>query len=68
MAAIFQVVEKTANGVDWELVRYSAYPMDNFDTREKALEAVSKYLTEVNVNNSLTADSKLEAVEAHDFE
>jgi len=60
----FQVVEKDDFGTDWHQVRYNAYAMGRFDTEKEALEAASKYLTDVNCNNSLTKAEKKSGSEA----
>ena len=60
----YQVVEKDDFGTDWHQVRYNAYAMERFDTKEKAIEAATRYLTDVNCNNSLTADEKKSGAEA----
>lgn len=60
----FQVVEKDDFGTDWHQVRYDAYAMQRFDTEDKAIEAATRYLTDVNCNNSLTAGEKKAGAEA----
>jgi len=64
MGKLFQVVEKDDFGTDWHQVRYNAYAMQRFDTEEQAVEAATKYLTDVNCNNSLTAGEKKAGAEA----
>lgn len=64
MATRYQVVEKDDFGTDWHQVRYGAYAMERFDTVDKALEAATRYLTDVNCNNSLTAAEKMGGSEA----
>lgn len=61
---LFQVVEKDDFGTDWHQVRYNAYAMERFDTKEKAVEAATRYLTDVNCNNSLAAGEKMTGAEA----
>ncbi|MHA2279487.1 MAG: hypothetical protein ACXAC5_01160 [Promethearchaeota archaeon] len=60
----YQVVEKDDYGTDWAQVRYQAYAMERFDTREEAVAAAQRYLTELNCNNALTKDQKLSGAEA----
>ena len=60
----YQVVEKDDFGTDWHQVRYGAYATGRFDTIDKALEAATRYLTDVNCNNSLTAAEKMGGSEA----
>lgn len=60
----YQVVEKDDFGTDWHQVRYDAYAMRRFETEEEAIEAATRYLTDVNCNNSLTADEKKSGAEA----
>lgn len=64
MSKCFQVVEKDDFGTDWHQVRYDAYAMQRFETEEKAIEAATRYLTDVNCNNSLTAGEKKAGAEA----
>jgi len=60
----FQVLEKDDFGTDWHQVRYGSYAMEKFDTEELAMVAASRYLTDVNCNNSLTAAEKKTGSEA----
>ncbi len=64
MASRWQVVEKEAIGVDWSQVRYQAYALEHFNTKEKAEAAATRYLTDINCNNPLAADEKQAAAEA----
>ena len=65
MAKKFQVVEKEAVGVDWSLVRYQSYALENFKTKEEAETAAIRYLTDLNCNNPLAAAEKQAASEAY---
>lgn len=60
----FQVVEKTDFGTAWQQVRYEAYAIERFDIEKKALDAAKQYLTDVNCNNALAKEEKLNAAEA----
>lgn len=60
----WQVVEKEDFGTDWHQVRYNAYALKRFDDHDEALEAASKYLTEVNCDNALTKAEKRQGFEA----
>ncbi len=62
--ALYQVVEKETFGTDWSLVRYDAYAMQKFDNEADAKVAAMRYLTQINCENSLTKDEKLNSVEA----
>lgn len=61
----YQIVEKDDYGTDWAMVRYSATAVARFDTEEEAMKVARDYLTDRNVNNSLTAAEKRNAVEAY---
>lgn len=61
---LYQVVEKDDFGTDWHQVRYDAYAMERFDTEKLAIAAATRYLTDVNCNNSLTAAEKKAGAEA----
>ena len=61
---MYQVVEKDDFGTDWHQVRYNAYAMQRFNTEQEAIAAATKYLTDVNCNNSLTAGEKKAGAEA----
>lgn len=64
MSKKFQVVEKDDFGTDWHQVRYGAYAMERFDTEKDAMTAATRYLTDVNCNNSLTKAEKKSGAEA----
>lgn len=64
MKTLWQVVEKEDFGTDWHQVRYNAYALKRFDDHNEALDAASKYLTEVNCDNALAKAEKRQAFEA----
>jgi hypothetical protein len=64
MAKLWQVVEKEAFGVDWAPARFGDLAVMRFATKEEAEKAARRYVTELNVENALTAASKLDGAEA----
>lgn len=61
----FQVLEKDSVGTDWRAVRYFEKALTHFDTEDAALAVAKQYITHRNVNNVLTKDEKLAAVEVY---
>lgn len=64
MAMMWQVVEKSDFGTDWQLVRYQTYAMERFDSEAAAVKAAKQYLTSINCENALTAAEKQSGAEA----
>lgn len=61
----YQVVEKDAFGTDWAPARFGDLAVMKYDTPEEANKSAKQYVTSLNVENALTADSKLEGLEAY---
>lgn len=54
----FIVAEKDGYGTDWAQVRYQSYALGRFDNEETAKDAAVRYISDRNVDNSLTKAEK----------
>lgn len=65
MGSKYQVVEKEAFGTDWAPARFGDLAVMKYDNASEANKAARQYVTNLNVDNALTAASKLEGLEAY---
>lgn len=63
MAVKWQLIEKEDFGTDWAPVRFGAYTMTRFETKDEAMKAAVDYVTDRNCNNALAAAEKKQASE-----
>lgn len=54
----WEVVEKGNFGLAWSPIRYGAYSVPQFTTKEEALKVAQEFLTKNNCDNPLTKDEK----------